>query len=274
MVAESRQATLCSPARSRSFASPVSRAFCAIGIMAKAPRVGASKTRLVPPLTAQEAAELSAAFIRDIAANIAAAAQLDDIAGYAVYTPLGSEAALRALLPKSFGLIAPRGTGFGDHLHDAAEDLLALGHAAVCLVNSDSPTLRTAFLLEAAARLRRPGDRVVLGPATDGGYYLIGVTRAWRELFDGVDWGTERVFAQTIARAGAAGLPVERLPAWYDVDELASLRLLARELVAGVPLAEFAEGFAAPHTRAVLRKFAAADGGRRLGLDAAPREVG
>jgi rSAM/selenodomain-associated transferase 1 len=234
-------------------------AFCAIGIMAKAPRAGSSKTRLIPPLTAGEAAELSAAFIRDIAANIAAAARSEDVAGYAAYTPRGSAAALREILPAGFGLVPPRSAHFGDHLHDAAADLLALGHRAVCLVNSDSPTLPTGILVDAARRLRGPGERVVLGPAADGGYYLIGLTRVHRRLFEAVDWGTERVFRQTVERAAELGLPVEHLPVWYDVDDVTTLRVLARELFGQAPATGHAGGFAAPHTRGCLTSFYAAD---------------
>lgn len=234
-------------------------AFCAIGIMAKTPQVGASKTRLVPPLTPAEAADLSSAFIRDIAANIAAAAERESVAGYAAYTPAGSEAALRALLPADFGLVPPRSLSFGAHLHDAAADLLALGHRAACLVNSDSPNLPTALLLEAVGELSKPGERVVLGPAADGGYYLIGLTRARRELFADIDWGSARVFDQTLERAASLRLPVHRLPEWYDVDDVATLRRLADDLNRNAP------GFVAPHSRAVLRGFL--DGGGRDRLE-------
>ncbi|HYC12620.1 MAG TPA: TIGR04282 family arsenosugar biosynthesis glycosyltransferase [Stellaceae bacterium] len=234
------------------------RAFCAIGVMAKAPRAGASKTRLVPPLEPDEAATLSAAFIRDIAANIEAAQREEDIAGYAVYTPLDGEAALREILPADFGLIAPQGNGLGEHLHDSAGKLIAMGHGAACLVNSDSPTLPTAILVEAVRRLRLPGERVVLGPAADGGYYLIGLTRARHRLFEEIDWGSARVFDQTVERARELSLPVEVLPRWYDVDDLPTLELLTRELLGDASAHEYAGGFAAPHTRQFLDSIGAA----------------
>jgi hypothetical protein len=81
--------------------------------------------------------------------------------------------------------------------------------------------------------LASPGDLVVLGPSTDGGYYLIGLKRPHRQLFEDIDWGTERVLAQTLVRAQALGLSVHELPSWYDVDDLATLRVLARELIDG-----------------------------------------
>ena len=100
----------------------------------------------------------------------------------------------------------------------------------MCLLNSDSPTLPTAYLMAAATALAAPGDRIVLGPSTDGGYYLLGLKRPHRRLFEDVDWSTERVSAQTLARAEELGLAVHQLPSWYDVDDLHALRLLVGEL--------------------------------------------
>ena len=119
---------------------------------------------------------------------------------------------------------------FGDCLFYAAATLLEAGHDAVCLLNSDSPTLPTAYLTAAATALAAPGDRIVLGPSTDGGYYLIGLKKPHRRLFQDIDWSTERVFAQTLARAREWGLPVHQLPTWYDVDDADALRLLMGEL--------------------------------------------
>lgn len=224
---------------------------CAIAVMAKAPRIGEVKTRLVPPLSPAEAAELSADFLKDIAENILAAAQLQPIHGYMAYSPAGSEALFRALLPPGIGLLAPRHSGLGASLYDAAEDLLAQGYGAACLVNADSPTLPTAVLAEAAAALALPGDRLVLGPAADGGYYLIGLKRAHRRLFEDIDWSTERVFSQTTERAREIGLETVTLPLWYDVDDVGSLRQLADELGGTVTA-----GYPAPHTAAALRRLA------------------
>ena len=105
----------------------------------------------------------------------------------------------------------------------------------MCLLNSDSPTLPTGYLVAAATALAAPGDRVVLGPATDGGYYLIGIKQPHRRLFQDVEWSTERVLRQTLARADELALPVVLLPSWYDVDDEAALRQLIGELVNGRP---------------------------------------
>jgi len=224
---------------------------CAMAIMAKAPRVGEVKTRLVPPLSPEQAAALGTAFIRDIAGNILAAAEAAPIEGYVAYSPAGSEAVFTPLLPEGIRLLPPRGMGLGIGLWHAAEDLLGAGYGAVCLVNADSPNLPTAFLVQAVRTLREPGDRVVLGPAEDGGYYLIGLKYPHRRLFEDVAWSTERVFQQTLGRAAELGLETVTLPRWYDVDDIASLRRLLNELLGGgVPGA-----YGAPHPATALRGF-------------------
>jgi hypothetical protein len=88
------------------------------------------------------------------------------------------------------------------------------------------------LLRAAVAALKRDGERVALGAADDGGYYLIGLKHAHRRLFEDIDWSTARVLRQTIERAAEIDLAVELLPAWYDVDEASSLRRLCDELFA------------------------------------------
>jgi uncharacterized protein len=220
-----------------------------MAIMAKAPRVGEAKTRLVPPLSAEEAARLSASFIHDAAENIAAAAKQAAIDGYIAYSPMGTEAEFAPLLADGTRLLPSRRNGLGPSLHDAVEDLLAAGFGSVCLINSDSPTLPTSRLINAVRALSLPGDRVVLGPAEDGGYYLIGVKRMHSGLFDDIAWSTPAVFAQTVERTREIGLEPVVLPAWYDVDDTDSLRRLHREL-----RDKGARGglYPAPHTAAFL----------------------
>jgi rSAM/selenodomain-associated transferase 1 len=236
-------------------------ACCAMAIMAKASVAGAVKTRLVPPLSPAEAAEFNTCCLADIAANIVAAAAAAPIRGFAAYDPAGTEDFFAALLPDGFALLPPPRApvagyaGIGRSLYQAACDLLAAGFGGICLVNADSPTLPTAFLREAVRLLQQPGDRVVLGPAADGGYYLIGLKRCHAALFQGIDWSTERVWRQTVARAGTLGVAVAALHEWYDVDDAASLALLRRELLLGE--SPYRGGFAAPHTRAFVEKLAA-----------------
>ena len=223
---------------------------CAIAIMAKESRPGLCKTRLVPPLDPAEAAAINTCFLRDVAANVVAASASAPVQGVAAYHPPGSEAFFESILPEGFILLPPREPGIGRSLLHAARDLLAAGFGSVCLVNSDSPTLPTRYLVEAVRLLRRPGERVVLGPSADGGYYLIGIKGFHARLFEDIAWSTGRVLAQSLERAAGIGLEAALLPGWYDVDDAPCLERLRRELSGAGDEAE--EGYAAPHTRAWL----------------------
>ena len=108
-------------------------------------------------------------------------------------------------------------------------DLLALGHAAAILVNSDSPTLPRE-ILRAAVDAVRSGDNVTLSPAFDGGYTLIGLAQPHTRLFDDIPWSTADVYKLTLERAREIGLPVATVPGWYDVDDTESFRMLEDEL--------------------------------------------
>jgi rSAM/selenodomain-associated transferase 1 len=241
---------------------------CALAVMAKAPRSGEVKTRLVPPLRAEEAAILSSCFLQDITENFITVSKTVAVQGYVAYSPPGSEALFRDLVLPEILLLPPRRIGLGYSLLHAAEDLLYAGYGGACLVNADSPTLPTSFLVEAVEALRAPGDRVVLGPASDGGYYLIGLKYPHVRLFDDIAWSTERVLQQTVERAASLALDVVTLPTWYDVDDAASLSRLCEEVVAGRSAAEFiAAGYAAPRTAAYLRGLAASRGAEGLGID-------
>lgn len=211
------------------------RSVCAIAVMAKASIAGKTKTRLVPPLTVDEAAMLNTVFLRDAADNILSAAAFANVSGWMAYTPAGSEPFFRTHLPESIGLIETVASTLGECLRHAAATLLRAGHGAVCLINSDSPTLPVGYLVAAATALAAPGDRIVLGPSTDGGYYLIGMKRPHPGLFEDITWSTDQVLSQTLARAQALGLSVIQLPTWYDVDNAETLQLLVHEVLDGEP---------------------------------------
>jgi uncharacterized protein len=231
---------------------------CGLAVMAKAPRPGKVKTRLSPPLTPDQASALNICFIQDTAENIREVAEAGNSVGLVIYTPVGDEAAFDGLLPQGFLLLGQRGDGFGERLLHACEDLFSCGFSAVCLIDSDSPTMPQAALLQAVAWLSRPGDRVVLGGSDDGGYYLIGLKRVHHRLFGQIDWSTERVLEQTLERAREIGLPSELLPTWYDVDDAATLQRLRAELLP-VPgdASSRSAGYDARHTRAYLESLQA-----------------
>ena len=205
---------------------------CALAVVTKAPRAGQVKTRLVPPLTHPEAADLNACFLRDTAAAIRAACRGNAV-GVGVYTPIGCEPEYVGILPVEFQLIPQRGDGFGERLAFAVDDLLRCGFSSVCLIDSDSPTVSSADYERAVKVLAEPGDRIVLGPSDDGGYYLIGLKKPHREMFEGIDWSTERVFDQTRQHAEDSNLEVALLPASYDIDDATTLRRLCDELLSG-----------------------------------------
>ena len=239
--------------------------FCALAVMTKAPQAGRVKTRLVPPLTPEQAAELNRCFLRDTAAAISIACSLRPACppkprrrrvghatkmplehagashseaataacGIAAYTPVGAESVYTDILPDDFILLPQRGDKFGERLYFAVEDLFKCGFESVCLIDSDSPTVPAQNFAKAVELLSTSTDRVVLGPSDDGGYYLIGVKQQHRHLFEQIDWSTERVLNQTIQRATEIGLEVKLLPTGYDVDDDASLRRLCDELLVG-----------------------------------------
>ncbi len=202
--------------------------------MAKAPRPGFCKTRLTPPLSAEQACELSRAFLHDITSNLFAAARHAPITPVVAYAPAGDEALFDGILAPGTRLLLADGTGdmpagitgFGRCLLHAVRTLLAEGFASVCVLNADSPTLPTAHLVQAANLLANPGTGAVMGPAEDGGYYLLGMRAPHARLFSDIAWSTDMVAEQTRARAHAAGLPLTELPLWYDVDDAAALRRL------------------------------------------------
>jgi len=223
----------------------------AVGIFCKTPIAGLAKTRLAPPLRPEECAALSACFIRDLAATIGNVTESSGATGYAIYTPAGGERALRPLLPSQFRLQLQCDGEFGTRLMTAMRALLDL-HTGAILVNADSPTLPSAILRAAIDATRRGG--IVLSPALDGGYTLIGLSRVHERLFADIPWSTSRVHQATVERATEIGMPVVNVPGWYDIDDADSLALLQAEL-AGEPLPFAHAGFSgapAPATRAYL----------------------
>lgn len=224
---------------------------CALVVMAKAPRPGRVKTRLSPPLTLVQTAALNTCFLRDTTANLAT---IPLAAGLISYTPVGDEALFAGLLPETFALVPQRGEAFGERLLAAAQDILAIGYGAVCLIDSDSPTVPTAAFAQAVQALAAPGDRVVLGPSHDGGYYLIGLKHPHAAPFERITWSTASVTEETLTRCHDAGLETVLLPTWYDVDDAATLAILQAELLEATPPPfATAPGYPAPHTTAYLR---------------------
>lgn len=221
--------------------------------MAKASHPGFSKTRLCPPLTREEAADLNTAFLQDVAANILFAATSAEIDGYMAYSPPGCAPFFESILPARISLLESWLPNFGDCLFSAIVQLLDRGHQGAVVLNSDSPTLPTSLLVETAEVLARPEDRVVLGPSIDGGYYLLGLKQPHKRMFEDIDWSTERVARQTVERARELGLSVHVLPAWYDIDDVEAFRTLHAELCGNIRFAAELQPYNASNTAALLR---------------------
>jgi uncharacterized protein len=245
---------------------------CGIAVMAKASAPGRTKTRLVPPLTFEEAAAFNTAFLQDIAVNLVRAGRSASIAAYMAFGPPGSDDFFHRHLPPQIGLVEAWFPNFGECLFVAIRAVLQRGHDAAVVLNSDSPTLPTTLLVETAEVLAAPGDRAVLGPASDGGYYLLGLKQAHRRMFEDIAWSTEHVARQTLQRAEEIGLDVHMLPTWYDVDDLATLRMLHAELHEGYSFDRSLRPNLAAQTTALMESLLArCDLAARIGL--APRDV-
>lgn len=191
--------------------------------MAKYPEPGQVKTRLASAIGPQAACTLYRAFILDTAARLAT---LDFPITWA-YAP--AEAPFASLLPGA-RCLAQEGRDLGERMASATAAVLAVDPMPVLVVGTDSPHLPLAALTDAAAALAGDAD-VVVGPADDGGYWLVGLRAPTPGLFERIAWGDSSVFTETLDRAGDLGLRVHLAAGTFDVDEpdaLEDLRALLR----------------------------------------------
>jgi rSAM/selenodomain-associated transferase 1 len=225
---------------------------CGIAVMAKASTPGRTKTRLVPPLNFEEAAAFNTAFLCDVTDNLLRAGTKAEITPYVAFGPPGSGRFFRDTLSERVGLIDAWLPNFGACLLLTIEEIFRRGHSSAVVLNSDSPTLPTQLLVDTANLLAQPGERAVLGPSSDGGYYLLGLKSVHSHMFENIAWSTERVAEQTLARAREIDLDVHALPAWYDVDDAETLRRLHAELFGPRPVRSSLVPYRAPHTAALI----------------------
>ena len=194
-------------------------------VVAKAPAGGRSKTRLVPPLTAAEAAALHEALLLDTVD--ACRAEVEDVR--ILYADEADREPLARLIPDA-RLVPQEGRGLADALRLGIAR--HVGEGAVAIVSSDIPGLPVGALGKAFAALADGAD-VVLGPALDGGYWLIAMRSADDRPFVGIPWSTPAAYAVTRTRCDDAGLRVVELPVWRDIDTLVDLSLAARDPALG-----------------------------------------
>lgn len=194
-------------------------------LFAKFPQPGKVNTRLVPPLSHDEAAGLHQAAILATVELLAEHLHLETIL---VGTPdarlgdFGAIAGVSALWAQGEG-------DLGERLTRAVDRAFAEGAGGVMLFGADSPTVAASVLRDAVSLVA--SGATVLGPCDDGGYYVLGLPRACPVLFEGIAWGSDEVANQTRLRAKQAGLLWHELPTWYDLDRPDDLRRAAGDLV-------------------------------------------
>ena len=216
------------------------------GMFVKNPEPGRVKTRLAATIGDASAAALYRGFLSDLMQRFRSTGTRRVLA----YSP--DDAASREFFTQesvgSYELWPQPEADLGTRMKKFFE---TFGPEPVVLIGSDSPTLPVGFPNVAFAMLKHAD--VVLGPATDGGLYLIGLNqqrRTW-PIFDDIDWGTPRVLDQVMRRLVQEQAHVEVLPPWYDIDELADLQLLRGHLSA-IRSSKEAAAYDAPATRAAL----------------------
>ena len=193
-------------------------------VVAKKPTSGQTKTRLCPPLTLAQATELYNCFLSD---TLETMRKVPDVRCVIGYLPEDAQGYFRRLAP-DMDLISQRGASLGERLDHLLTETLAAGSHRAVVMDSDSPTLPPSYISEAFERLTDAD--VVLGPTRDGGYYLIGMKQPQPHLLRQVQMSTPHVLTDTLALAEATQLTISLLPTWYDVDTIADLYQLDREI--------------------------------------------
>jgi rSAM/selenodomain-associated transferase 1 len=189
-------------------------------IFARRPVPGKVKTRLTPPLSPDEAAELYRCMLHDTLNRTRSLPGVDLLLFYTDED--GAAGYFREAAPGC--LLVPQDEGdLGARMAAAFRHTFATGYERAAIIGSDSPELPLPLVTDALSRLASGADAVYV-PSDDGGYCLLALRELHAELFEGIAWSTEKVLAESLARGAEAGLRVELLPAWYDVDTVADLQ--------------------------------------------------
>lgn len=209
-------------------------------IFAKLPRAGGVKTRLCPPLTLGQSAELYGAMLQDV---LELTARVAGIERWLCYAPEPTAAAYFHALAPAVYQYPQAGCDLGERLANAFTAAFAAGADQVVVIGSDAPNLPPVFIEQAFSLGGQPDCDAVFGPTSDGGYYLLGMRRVWPELFAGISWSTATVLRESLARAAASDISTTLLPEWRDIDTADDLEHLAAQ-----------EAGTARHTRQRLRE--------------------
>ena len=203
--------------------TPPPRVATLLGIFAKHWVPGKVKTRLARVIGESHAAMLHALFVATLVERLAKIGDRRLVA----YWPPDARGSFAGVVRDRFELLPQANGDLGSRMQAFFASALAMAERVI-LIGSDSPDVPTSTLTEAFERLVE--HDVVLGPSTDGGYYVIGLARRVPPIFEGIAWSSANVWSQTVARLRAAGIRWHELPTWYDVDELADLEALRKRL--------------------------------------------
>lgn len=187
----------------------------ALIIFAKRPAPGRVKTRLSPPLSPEEAAELYRCMLLDVLAKVATLSGVDK---HIFYEPEEPAAAFFAQIAPGMSRAPQQGEDLGERMANAFGELLAMGYGQVAIIGTDLPDLPMEYVNEAFRRLAAGEIDALFGPSEDGGYYLVAMRELHGELFRDVPWSSGEVLAKSLERAEQAGVRVSLLPVWHDVD--------------------------------------------------------
>jgi uncharacterized protein len=224
----------------RPLPAPVDRV---LGLFAKRPEPLLVKTRLAAASSAQWAASVAEAFLLDTIQRLGRVEARRVLA----FAPADAAAYFDAIAKGRFAVVPQVEGDLGERMSAFFKSQLQRGAGRAVLVGTDSPTLPLPYIERAFQNLDE--SDLVIGPATDGGYYLIGCRQWTPELFDSIPWGTSRVLADTMERLKTLGLRTALLPPWYDVDTLDDWYMLMGNVAA---LRRAGEDPGIPHTEALL----------------------
>jgi len=192
-------------------------------LFARDPVLGQVKTRLRSSFDDETIFKLYVCFVEDSLEKIR---QVDNVKCFVGIFPENHSGFFEGMESFGMSLFVQRGNDLGDKMRQAFVDRFAEGYKKVVIIGSDSPSLPVSYINKALASEKD----LVLGPSTDGGYYLIAMKDKVSEVFSGVAWGTENVLDETLDKIKGTSISLELLPIWYDVDSPDDLKFLKTHL--------------------------------------------
>jgi rSAM/selenodomain-associated transferase 1 len=206
-------------------ATPAAATGDALVVMARVPSDTRGKSRLTSDLGGDHVG-LRRALLEDTLDSVRRVADADV---FVAVEPAAAIAEMRGLVGEGVHLFPQQGDTLGERMRNAFEHLFATGYSAVVMIGSDLPSLPASHLTQALQCVRDGRDPVVIGPASDGGYYLIGLRRLCPDLFTSITWSTADVLTATTRIAEKCGLTVSFISPWHDVDTVDDLRRVLRD---------------------------------------------